>query len=278
MARGIYGATQNARLTGRFEDQLPATNFPDWRVKLSLAPGADYLYKAPDSPGILAPLAATDGVIFPYTPQISVAYTALYDTTMPAHSNYKIYQYTSSAVDQVTVTGDFTAQDTFEANYILAVIHFFRSVTKMFYGQDQYPKAGTPPPLVFIDGMGAFQFNRHPLIVTNFTYNLPNDVDYIRANLNETTRPVNRTVGQSPDVRLGSTITRGGLYNGKIPLTITGNNSTFTLAPTYVPTKMQIQITALPIVSRNQISNAFSLKAYATGALTQGNIRAGGIW
>lgn len=275
MAQGIYGAVQNARLTGVLNDSLPATNFPDWRVKLSLAPGADYLYKAPNNPGILAPLAATDGVIFPYTPQISVAYTAMYDTTMPAHSNYKIYQYTSSAVDQVTITGDFTAQDTYEANYVLAVIHFFRSVTKMFYGQDEYPKPGTPPPLVFIDGMGAFQFNRHPLIITNFTFNLPNDVDYIRSNLTTTAAPINPTAGQGPDIRLGSSITRGG----QVPALITNNDTNFTLSPTYVPTKMQIQVTALPIVSRNQISNAFSLRQYATGALTKGNSRAGGgIW
>lgn len=278
MPQGIYGAVTNTRLTGVLEDRLPATNYPDWRVKLSLAAGADYLYKAPNVAGILAPLAATDGVIFPYTPQISVAYTALYDTTMPTHSNYKIYQYTSSAVDQMTITGEFTAQDTFEANYVLSVIHFFRSLTKMFYGRDEFPKPGTPPPLVFVDGMGAFQFNRHPLVVTNFTYNLPNDVDYIRSTLTENTasiRPAFSSSLSGPNQRLGSEITRGG----QVPLTITGNNASFTLEPTYVPTKMQIQITALPIVSRNQISNAFSVKQYATGKLVKGNTRTGGgIW
>jgi hypothetical protein len=42
---------------------------------------------------------------------------------------------------------------------------------------------------------------------------------------------------------------------------------------------MQIQISALPIVTRNQISNAFSLKDYASGKLLQGTKRAGGgIW
>jgi hypothetical protein len=42
---------------------------------------------------------------------------------------------------------------------------------------------------------------------------------------------------------------------------------------------MQIQITALPMVTRNDISNNFSLKQYATGALLRGtqNKRAG-IW
>ena len=48
----------------------------------------------------------------------------------------------------------FTAQATFEANYMLAVIHFFRSVTKMFYGQDW--QRGAPPPLVFLSGLGEY--------------------------------------------------------------------------------------------------------------------------
>ena len=42
---------------------------------------------------------------------------------------------------------------------------------------------------------------------------------------------------------------------------------------------MQIQITAIPIVTRNDISNNFSLRDYATGALLQGSKRkGGGIW
>jgi hypothetical protein len=49
--------------------------------------------------------------------------------------------------------------------------------------------------------------------------------------------------------------------------------------PTYVPTKMQMQITAVPIVTRYDISNKFSLAKYGTGQLLQGTQRAGGgIW
>jgi hypothetical protein len=49
--------------------------------------------------------------------------------------------------------------------------------------------------------------------------------------------------------------------------------------PTYVPTKMQITLTANPIVTRNDISTKFSLREYATGTLLQGSKRdGGGIW
>ena len=51
----------------------------------------------------------------------------------------------------------------------------------MFYGQDQTPKPGTPPPLCFLTGLGDFQFQQHPLAITGFNYTLPTDVDYIRA-------------------------------------------------------------------------------------------------
>ena len=49
--------------------------------------------------------------------------------------------------------------------------------------------------------------------------------------------------------------------------------------PTYVPTKMSISISALPITTRNDISNRFSLKDYATGNLLRGvQNRKAGIW
>ena len=66
----------------------------DWRVRLSLAPGSTYLYKVGQgAAGILNPLQATDGVIFPYTPAISVVYSAGYDSTDVTHSNYKFFSY-----------------------------------------------------------------------------------------------------------------------------------------------------------------------------------------
>jgi len=279
-SRGLGGETNQARSTATAQDTANFETKQDWRVRLSLAPSATYLYKA-ENPGILKPLKNTDGVIFPYLPSVTVSYMANYDLQDLTHSNYKAYQYRNSSVEQVQITGDFTAQDTAEANYMLAVIHFFRSVTKMFYGQDQNPKPGTPPPLVFLYGLGDFQFNAHPLVVTTFNYSLPNDVDYIRASAPTLPAGIS-TAGYTPasnstsptNVRLNNS----GLNTGATassPQFQTNSNS----QPTYVPTKMQIQITALPMVTRNDISNNFSLKQYATGALLRGtqNKRAG-IW
>jgi hypothetical protein len=291
-SKGLQGAKTNTQAQKTAQSQANFALKQDWRVRLSLAPNSGYLYQASQVQGILQPLADTDGVVFPYTPRIQVQYSAHYDNYDLTHSNYKIYQYKNSSVDTIQISCDFTAQDTAEANYLLAVIHFFRSVTKMFYGQSSIPKIGTPPPLCFLKGLGSFQFDNHPLVITSFSYNLPTDVDYIRASASATTAAgVNKSPAQPPNntdaisnARLNSTnqlIDRGGVTPNP---NFSSTTSIQTPAasdrtPTYVPTKMNISISANPIVTRNDISNRFSLRDYATGKLLQGSKNATvGIW
>lgn len=259
----------------------------DWRVRLQLAPSATYLYKTAKKGDLLFPLLATDGVIFPYTPTIQTSYRANYDPSDLAHSNYRMYFYRNSALEDVTITAEFTAQDTEEANYLLAVMHFFKSVTKMFYGQDNTPQAGTPPPLCYLSGYGAYQYDNHPLAISNFSYTLPNDVDYIRAGApaqfaGQNSSQMERksyTNSRIPGLdfvtsRLfGSNLNKGGVSSQPSFNYLSNKNAT------YVPTKIQFTITGLPIVTRNDISKNFSLKDYATGKLLRGSQRkGGGIW
>lgn len=269
--------------------RLPPPN-PDWRVKLTLASNADYLYAAAkDVTDILYPLARTNGVIFPYTPTIQTAYRANYDPTELTHSNYKLFFYKNSAVDDVTISCDFTAQDNSEASYLLAVIHFFKSATKMFYGQDTAPAAGTPPPLVYLTGLGEFQYNQHPMAITSFTYSLPNDVDYIRAyaggaNSGSMTGSLslspNRTVAPGFNGFIASRLNSAKLTKGAIPSTPAFTVTTGKTPPTYVPTKISLSITCIPIVTRYDVTNNFSLKEYANGSLLVGanNSNKGGFW
>jgi hypothetical protein len=281
MDRGLTAAKSIAQMAAETAATTQAKQKLDWRVRLALAPAATYLYKA-EFPGILAPLAATDGVIFPYTPSISVSYAAHYDSQDLTHSNYKINQYRSSSVEQITIGCDFTAQDTFEANYMLAVIHFFRSVTKMFYGQDKNPINGTPPPLCYLFGLGQFQFDSHPLAITNFNYNLPIDVDYIRSGSATTSSGVSKA-GFQTTTNTSSAVTQR-LNGSKLQAGAQAAPPQFKSAlpyteATYVPTKMSISITAIPIITRADVSNEFSLKDYATGKLLQGSKRqGGGMW
>ncbi len=198
--------------------------------------------------------------------------------------------YKNSSVEEITLTADFTAQDTTEANYLLAVMHFFKSVTKMFYGQDgnNGPKAGTPPPLVYLNGYGTYQYNEHPCVVQSFGYTLPNDVDYIRAGPPTVPAGTPANPTQTKDVKggLGSnlmSLIRKSASNlktqGKISQEPNWTNYANTEA-TYMPTKIQFSISLLPVVTRNDISKNFSVELYGTGQLTRGNKRpsGGGIW
>lgn len=273
LANQTFANRENARLQATIQAQRKQANDGDWRVKLRLAAGANYLYKATE-PGILEPLSVSDGVVFPYTPKINTSYSATYSATDLTHSNYKGYFYQGSSVGEVKISAAFTAQDTFEANYLLAVIHFFRSVTKMFYGQDQQYR-GAPPPLVFLQGLGEYQFNLHPCVVSQFDYVLPDDVDYIRArsvSVNGTNLLQKRdrqTVSNGSDStsagRLqGAGLSAGGIFIPPPPPTLGIDK------PTYVPTKMEISITLLPIQTRAQLSQEFSLAKFANGNLVRG--------
>jgi hypothetical protein len=276
-ANRAKSAKEQAKQQNIINQQRKQANDGDWRVRLRLAGNSNYLYNAPN-PGILQPLEVTDGVIFPYTPQITTAYQAKYNAYELTHSNYKGYFYQGSSVGDISINATFTAQDTDEANYLLAVIHFFRSVTKMFYGQDDSALRGAPPPLVFLQGLGEYQFNLHPCVVSNFNYTLPADVDYIRALSpnNSGTNLIDRRSLQSgvtpfvnPSVsRLRNAgLPQGGISTPPAPPTL-GTNS-----PTYVPTKMDIQLTLLAIQTRSQVSKQFSLKGFANGDLIKG-----GFW
>ena len=259
------------KLSGAAQDQFIFQARKDWRVRLALsdAPEVNYLYRAPN-PGILNPLNATNGVLFPYTPTISVNYSANYNPTDLVHSNYKVFQYSSSSVDSITVACDFTAQSTYEANYLLAVIHFFRSATKMFYGQDENPRRGTPPPLCYIYGMGSYQFAGQPLAITQFSYNLPNNVDYIKTSVGGNTA----SATTQPSRMAGTGAAKGGVLP---PPNFTPIAEPDTIS--WVPSKIQLSITCIPMLSRNQVSNRFSLEQYATGELLNGIGKpGGGFW
>jgi hypothetical protein len=260
--------------------QSPANG--DWRVKLKLSPNATYLYKDGGANSILAPLAASDGVVFPYMPDIQTTYNANYDTADLTHSNYRGQFYKSSYVGDINITGTFTAQNTEEANYLLAVIHFFRSATKMFYGEKDSFR-GAPPPLVYLFGLGQYQFNAHPCVIRSFNYSLPNDVDYIRTKPNNYNVSLNNTLpktesGGNPISAVISRLRNALLPKGALPnvpqelITVSQSVSNIDNS-TYVPTKISVTISLLPIQTRNQQSQQFSVKGFANGDLLKG-----GFW
>jgi hypothetical protein len=190
--------------------------------------------------------------------------------------------YKNSRVGDISIRGTFTAQDTTEANYLLAVIHFFRSATKMFYGQDA--ERGTPPPVCLLNGLGQYQFSDHPVVISSFNYTTPDDVDYIRAGNpnNYGSNLLNRRAAVASNPGGSSLAGAFRLVNALLPKgatpqvpsqgTVTASVEN-TAGATYVPTKMEIDITLIPIQTRAQVSQQFSLKGFAEGRLLKG-----GFW
>ena len=239
----------------------PVVNYPqasyDWRVRISLPPKAPYFYNDPSN-NLLKPLVTEStnsltsavvgsinslfgstgqtriGVVFPYTPTVTVTHTANYTPQKLTHSNYTQYFYDSSEVQPITVTGEFTVQNVNEGQYLLATIYFFRAITKMFFGMDG-AMAGNPPPLVYLNGYGEYYLPNVPCVVRSFQHVMPDSVDYV-----EVPEP-------------------GLTYN---PYTTDA-----VLNSTRLPTTSTITLTLQPVVSRRQQSQGFSLTDFSRGAL-----------
>ena len=125
--QGNIASVDQVRSKGILSQAQNTNANTDWRLKIKLAPQAKYFYNSATPSDLMWPLRSnggTDGVIFPYTPTISMNYRSYYEVSDLIHTNYKQYFYKNSSVEEITITADFTAQDTQEANYMLAVMTF----------------------------------------------------------------------------------------------------------------------------------------------------------
>lgn len=228
---------------GKITDMLPGLNVnaltssteKDWRVRISITNWSLFANGPTDLQGALI---KTNGVIFPYTPSVSVTHNARYQEQGLTHSNYKNYFYEGSDVQAITITGKFTVQNIQEGQYLLAAIYFFRSATKMFFGDEEL--AGNPPPLVFLDGYGDFYFPHVSCVVTAFSHSLPTDVDYVQIPISSNSNNViESALRSSQTVRL--------------------------------PTDSELSVTLQPVYSRRNVYNNFTLNKFSRGKLLANN-------
>ena len=154
----------------------------DIRARLSLPRNSDVLKTESGQVNpILLPLKKFHGIIWPYTPTINIAHQAEYGEYDITHSNYPIQYFSKSRPPNLQVSGPLTAQSVSEGNYMLAVLHFLRIVTKMHFGMND-KKRGTPPPVLKFSAYGDLMFNNVPVLVRSFAYDLGQDIDYIDVN------------------------------------------------------------------------------------------------
>lgn len=131
--------------------------------------------------GVLAPLSADRGVIFPYTPTIQLSHSANYGSYDITHSLYTPNYYVSTPNPNISITANFTANDNKEAAYAAAAIQFFKTCTKMDFGEQRRTTAGTPPPILNLNiyNRNSIHAKATPVVVRSFNYTLPEDVDYV---------------------------------------------------------------------------------------------------
>lgn len=177
----------------------------DMRIRLAaLNPAAVYA----NSP-IMAVLNQTGGMMFPYTPTISVTQGVDYMTLQLVHSDSDYQAYTRTPSVKISVNGKFTVQNLREGQYALACIHFLRTVSKSYFGEKDAQatnnatsaltnvlnapisslltpagnagggNAGLPPPVLLFSGYGNLMFNRLRVILTSHSYTFDESMDTV---------------------------------------------------------------------------------------------------
>jgi len=284
-ADGVMGAIRSINLPAAGEavgDIMSAVasfggdaNANDWRVRLSLANWTSF-----KSSPVLKPLKDAGGLIFPYTPKITMASGASYAPIDTVHTNTKFHAYQNSDPGTITIDAPMYVEDATQGLYWIAMIHYLRSLTKMFTGND--PKAGNPPPIVFLNAYGNYVLKNVPVVITKLSVTLPNDCDYIGCNV------VGSSAGEIQGVAdslgglasmgaglLGGDSALGGVLNGVANIAggvgqVAGLLGSFGIGGTtsggvaHVPTKTTFQITCQPMYSRTSTRN-FSLDRFVTG-------------
>lgn len=227
-------------------------NSDDWRVRLSLP-------TAFSSSAVLKPLKDANGLVFPYTPTLTITGAAQYEDISITHQNYQFSAYQNSKQENITINGPFNVQDYVQAQYWIAVVHFLRSATKMYTGDS--PNAGSPPPIMYLNGYGDYVFKNIPVVITSFNVELPQDVDYIATDMNAP--PYQNSTGSETSASVA-----GGMSPGARATSSAGAFPAVA-GVTHVPVKSNISVTVKPIYSREAVRQ-FSLTKFVNGDYVNG--------
>ena len=234
MANRANELNQSVNNAGNIKVVSPEGSKPgnvDWRARLRPKDaGRDKIYQT-DTNGLLGPLKKTGGLVWQETPLIFLAGLNEYNEHLMHGMNYPVVTYNHSRPPMLPVTADFFANDVYEAQYLLAVIHFCRAVTKAYFGEAAINDGGygTPPPVLIFEYMGDHGFNKVPVVVRDYNLQLPNDVDYI---------PVkSKTAGGEGE------------------------------QTTYVPVRFNLQINLTPAYTPKKVRQKFDVEAFRNGKL-----------
>lgn len=123
-------------------------------------------------------LQQTNGMLFPYTPQISFSQSVNYADLQLVHSNTDYAAYVRTPSVTISISGKFTVQNQAEGIYSLACIHFLRTVSKSYFGEND-TNAGLPPPILVLNGYGNYIFNNLAVILKSHNWSFDDSADGI---------------------------------------------------------------------------------------------------
>ena len=215
----------------------------DWRVRLQVPLGSPLESFFFENNELLQPLRDSRGFFWPLTPTLIMQHSASYNALAQVHSNYPAQAYQNSRADLINIIGEFPVQNQQDAKYWIAVVHFLRTATKMFFGNDDgNGLKGSPPPIMHLSGYGDHMFQKVPVVISTMNVELPAGVDYISTKQND-------------------------IYN-ELPHAeeFARNQQNAMESQTWAPTLSNISVGLEPIYSRDSVSN-FSMSKFVKGEL-----------
>lgn len=262
---------------GAYKNASVSYSTTDWRVQVSVPPIPAFANSA-----VLAPLKNAGGAIFPYTPTLRLSSSATYESTKPVHQNFGFHSFVNSQADAISITAPFYCETPAEGAYWIAMVHFFRSMTKMFSGEDDL--GGNPPPIAYFNAYGEYVFKNVPVVVTSFSVDLGPDSDYIAVDPSAAVNSTNAYGGSAPSAistatnllsalnpKAGAALALANGFGqavkglaGSYKAQVASSGSSSQGNKTYVPTKSSMTVMLQPVYSRDS-ARSFSLDKFVNG-------------
>lgn len=222
--------------------------------------------------GPLAPIAATGGLVFQYSPSISESIEVTYNSVgslVHSNENYNVWSGTQNrkiGLGEVV----FTADTEENAAYMIATIQFFRVFSLSDFGRG---KTGRPPSPMWFSAYGRMMYEQVPVLLKGATLEFSNTVDYVRVPTAGFAR--SSTVATAT----GATSVRGGALGPSIPSFVTDlQNSTNGLVQrssessdfVWVPAKLSVSGISLIVQhTPNYWKGTFSLEEFKSGGMLE---------
>jgi hypothetical protein len=230
--------------------KVSGSDASDWRVKLTTnfeALAGDDLSDHP-----FEKLKQTGGMVFPFTPSITMTHKANYTVTDPTHNNFSYQGYKNSSVEDITITCDFPVNTYSDGQYWIAATTFLKAATKMFYGQST--PQGNPPIVCYLSGYGPYIFNGIPVVVKSYQVELKDNVTYKRIASAVGSAEADKSIAYPIPSKTAGPLTGESKFAD-------GADSA---NQTWVPMMSTITVIVSPIYNRERIRQ-FSMKDYTRG-------------